>query len=612
MQNTRIKSVGVVIALICAGLFALIAPLGMAVQDYPVNYAHTLAIDSHTWDGGGANALASTKENWATDIAPTAGDAIVYDAGSSASTFDLALSLGSFTITAGYSGTITIGASYTVTSYAQAGGVYTGSETYTMSVSTTFAVSGGTWTPNKGIIIFSTDGASASGNDISPYGIIVNGNTTFTEKFTLSNNLAIASGKVLTVTGVQLGLKTYNGGALTNSGAIVGTGQLAIYNYGSGSVVSMSFGLTDIGVWITEWSPNGHTTVRTNSDSVFLGSVAVDSNGDPVNTVTLDLSTTNYNLSTASMTIGAGGILLGRGSTITVSGNWDSSAGTFTAGTSTLVMSGTTKTIKTANTNGAPYDLQISGAITTLSSLNVTNDLTIDSGKSLTLGSGKTLGVTNEIINNGAIHQAGNVIEIAGPSATPLKGYGTFDGNLYLNVSPVNLDVQTSLSTGYLHFTKIVNITTSLNGCYLIVTPSTGQTVNLTGLTLGDSASWTVTSTGQVDFTVSGLMSGIWYDLIIDGNQQWTKKVIQGTISFNYPGPWSPHTFELTENPQVSPVIYVTLLMLVIGILIGIIGVVVHLAKNPREQLTIKELIKLILYILIGVSMLGAIYSIAI
>ena len=190
----------------------------------------------------------------------------------------------------------------------------------------------------------------------------------------------------MTVTSVQLGWKTYNGGALSNLGTIAGTGQLAIWNYGATPTATISFGVVNVGVWITEWAPAGSTTLTLTSNTTFGAGLVLDSNGDGANTVTLDLSVSNYALSANGVTVGAGGILNGRYSTITCSGNWDSSAGTFTEGTSTVIMSGTTKTIKTANTNGELYNLQVRGAVASLSSLNVTNNLTVDVSKTLTMG----------------------------------------------------------------------------------------------------------------------------------------------------------------------------------------------------------------------------------
>ena len=61
-----------------------------------------------TWDGGGANALASTPANWVEDTAPVAGDDIILNTTSHKNmTWDLGVDAGSWT-QAEYTGTVTI------------------------------------------------------------------------------------------------------------------------------------------------------------------------------------------------------------------------------------------------------------------------------------------------------------------------------------------------------------------------------------------------------------------------------------------------------------------------------------------------------------------------
>ena len=94
---------------IVAHVLIMVLVLSMlSVMIFASSYSAS-AGDTHTWDGGGVGALASTKENWVGDAsAPEAGDAVVFDAGALACTWDLAITLASFTMSAGYSGTITI------------------------------------------------------------------------------------------------------------------------------------------------------------------------------------------------------------------------------------------------------------------------------------------------------------------------------------------------------------------------------------------------------------------------------------------------------------------------------------------------------------------------
>ena len=78
------------------------------------------------------------------------------------------------------------------------------------------------------------------------------------------------------------------------------------------------------------------------------------------------------------LTINSGGTLTADTYTLTVSGNWDSSAGTFTEGTSTVVMTGTTKTLN--NDDGFENLTINAGASVTVETSNVTitGDLAIN------------------------------------------------------------------------------------------------------------------------------------------------------------------------------------------------------------------------------------------
>ncbi|NLB55547.1 MAG: hypothetical protein GX811_07245, partial [Lentisphaerae bacterium] len=63
---------------------------------------------TRVWDGGGANALASTPGNWDGNVAPESGDDILLDTTSSKDmTWDLDISVGNWTQD-GYDGTVTI------------------------------------------------------------------------------------------------------------------------------------------------------------------------------------------------------------------------------------------------------------------------------------------------------------------------------------------------------------------------------------------------------------------------------------------------------------------------------------------------------------------------
>jgi hypothetical protein len=274
-------------------------------------------------------------------------------------------------------------------------------------------------------------------------------------------------------------------------------------------------------------------------------------------------------------------------------------------------MTGTTKTLKTALSGGVPYNLMITGSIATTSDLTISNNLLIGTGKTLTLGTGKTLAVGNEIINNGALQQAGNAAEISGGSPTPLTGFGTFDGEMWLTSSPAILYVNiSSTMTGYLHASKQTRLIAA-TGQYLEFTPDSVQDVNITALTYGDSVSWACTSTCQVNFTVSGLESGMEYYVYVDGIQIESLGAVDGKVSFSYSGPWSEHDFEVSQTiytHQIALFGALIGLFVALGIIVSIMAVVVHATREER-MLKIKDAIMMAICIVIGMAILGVIYA---
>jgi hypothetical protein len=67
------------------------------------------------WDGGGADNLASTKENWSTDTAPIATDNIHIATGSKNITWDIASTSGIWDIQTDYTGIITLAVNVGIT-----------------------------------------------------------------------------------------------------------------------------------------------------------------------------------------------------------------------------------------------------------------------------------------------------------------------------------------------------------------------------------------------------------------------------------------------------------------------------------------------------------------
>ncbi len=78
---------------------------------FVLNLAVTAGAATLTWSGGGADDLASTPGNWFGAVSPHHADAVIFDSTSSGNcTWDLNITLSSFNIHPGYTGTVTIDA----------------------------------------------------------------------------------------------------------------------------------------------------------------------------------------------------------------------------------------------------------------------------------------------------------------------------------------------------------------------------------------------------------------------------------------------------------------------------------------------------------------------
>jgi hypothetical protein len=310
-------------------------------------------------------------------------------------------------------------------------------------------------------------------NDIIYYSTLtINGNVALTNSFLgtwwANSGVTIATGKTLTISAGKT-LRWFTNGVWSNAGTI--TGGIVLISFWDTNLVWTS-GVINSAVQIeASLDATASRTCTLGAGATFGSTLNIYSN-HVSNTMTLDLTASNYALSATDITIGTRGILNGRASTITCSGNWDSSAGTFTAGTSTLIMSGTSKTIKTANTNGALYNLQESGTTTTSSSVNITHSLTVDTGKTLTIGAGKTVDLNCS--NGGAYSNLGT---IAG-SGTMEYSFSTADKTLAFGV--VNAPVRVrAISTATANRTMTLSSDRVLGSTLLVNSDHASNTMTI-------------------------------------------------------------------------------------------------------------------------------------
>jgi len=390
-----------ILILLLISAFPLVAQMGSenASADSP-----------EVWNQTSGN-LASTDANWLDGTKPIAGDNIIFNSTSTAScTWDLALALGSFTTSAGYTGVITQTASFSVTSFTIGAGTFTPDVTKTLTVAGNLSAGNGMISDTVLNLIMTGTGTTYESNNYL-MSLRISGSTTALNHiyyyWDSPSTLTVDAGCTLTLN-AGLFWRCEDGARYINSGIITGNGILSLSLKNRDA--SFIFGTVNSKVSLQTAGDAGASRTFTLGANAIFGKTLTILSNHVANTCTLDLSASNYALSATDITIGTRGILNGRASTITCSGNWDSSAGTFTAGTSTLVMSGSSKTIKTANANGAPYNFQESGTTTTSSSINITHSLTVDTGKTLTIGAGKIVDLN---CSNGGSYS--NLGTIAGP-----------------------------------------------------------------------------------------------------------------------------------------------------------------------------------------------------
>jgi len=76
-----------------------------------------------------------------------------------------------------------------------------------------------------------------------------------------------------------------------------------------------------------------------------------------------------------------------------------------------------------------------------------------------------------------------------------------------------------------------------------------------------------------VIFTLSGLESGVYYNVYVDGNRIEQIRCDSGSITFSYSGPWSEHTFEVEMYDPWGPLYDMGPWMLSIGVIVGLTAI---------------------------------------
>jgi hypothetical protein len=455
-KPNRFRITSIIIAIVM-----LIGAFGFLIGPFAINVS--AAPDTHTWDGGGANALASTKENWVGDVAaPEAGDSALFNAGALPCTWDLAFTLVSFVISTTYTGVVTQGASFEVSTFTIGSGIFTPSGSYTITISGTATITTSSWSQWVGKLILSVDGSSLHlvGGQCRFSTITANGNamiTTADGSACLVAGLTVASGKTLDITGTFLVINNPESGtSISNEGTIdMGAQSMTVKLQDSNCSAKLGTitGTTPLQITSNSGYPSRTCTLAGNA---ILSIPLNIQSGDATATITLVTST--YSLSATTITLQARGIITQGTGTITCtnytqnglssifteggnifvgssgffisagiftggyptyiltcSGNFVTTNGNVTPGTLCLRMTGTNKSINPVQETLEVAGVQFSGNTTVDNLVSIDQNsgyLLVDSGITVSITLGKLLcyqihTLSSSFENNGIISGLG-------------------------------------------------------------------------------------------------------------------------------------------------------------------------------------------------------------
>jgi RHS repeat-associated protein len=410
-----------------------------------------------TWDGGGADGNWTTAANWATNVAPTAGDDLVFTgnvrttnnnnfaAGTTFNSITFNASAGNFTISGNQ---ITLNGGNDIT-----------------------VVAGTQWFQNP-FVLSSTSNVDVQATSLAMTGV-VSGSGGFTKTGIYGFDLHAAN--------------TFSGGVTIKAGwvAVVSTSTAL----GSGTVTigdSSNAVATLIGAYSGAGSvPNAINTVSSNAgigvnafSTTFSGPVTLNSNLRLYSTGTVNLAISGAITGTGNVVVDTPGT-----AAITVSGSSINNIGTITnAGTG----SGTTVI-------SAPVGSSVSGITqaSTTSAFNVTGGVTLAASatKLMTTGS---LGFTL----SGIVSGAGGLVK-TGSGALTVMNANTYGGGTTIKEGTIVLGNNTALGTG----TVVVGDSTG-NKTAVLYNAATGTFANAISIASGN------VGVAMIDASNSGTFSG--------------------------------------------------------------------------------------------------------
>ncbi len=359
-----------------------------------------------TWDGGGGTNSWSNAANWSADTVPTAADEVVFNATSTKnSTIDAAFAgtVGSISVNAGYTGTITTSRLLTVT---QSGGM-----------SGNISIGAGTW--NVG-----TQTINLEGNWLKTGGIFNPG----------SSGTVIFGGSSGTQT-IDAGGQNFTNWQHSGASTLQVNSALSVtnqFNHSNGT-----FNLNGQNMTVNGTSNLSGGTLNLSSGTVTLASILT------INGATFNGDSSNLTINTLSF---SSGTLVATSGTFNVNGNWVRTGGTFTPGAGTVNFTGVNQNV---NGGGAAFFNILHNGTGTLT---MTGNLTVDG--TLTNQAGDFNANTRVLVVTGlAGFNAGNYF-----SSTASQ---TFNGGLTINGATWNGSSGRIVVNGDFNANSTVNAPTS-------------------------------------------------------------------------------------------------------------------------------------------------------
>lgn len=399
-----------------------VATLGLAflmvissVLTVNVQLAHAATA---TWDGGGGDNNWSTCANWSSDTCPVAGDAVVFNSTSTKdSTVDAGFTstVGTLTISSGYTGTITLATSFRTTSnFSQAAGTFNASS-QTLTIDGSFTLSAGVFTASSGTTTvagsWTISGSSTFNHNSGTFASAAAGSVTLSCNNVSFNLVTITNSSSTTTISSNCNLPLGNNPTLGGASSTSVAGVLS----GTGTLTKSAGTLT-----ITTTSATS-TTPLSGFSAVSL--VAFTINGA---TTTVDMSSYTsaafagtFTLTNGTFTAPTGGNTFSLGGSLTVS------AGTFTVGSTSIMTIGTANGA-TINCNSLVTFASGSRVVINHGTNNVKTiqNCTLPLGASPTVSGSVTLGANGVLSGTGTLAQTGtSAILILNGSGASLSGF---------------------------------------------------------------------------------------------------------------------------------------------------------------------------------------------